>query len=766
VSRSLFLGFSGLAALCLLPAAAHAQPGFSLEETRIEADITGPLAEVTVYQRFANPYTEHLEATYTFPLHEDAAVDGAAMRIGEREIRAQIHTRERAREIYEEARDSGQSTSLTEQERPNVFTQSVANIPPGEAIEVVLHMVQPLTYEDGVYSFEVPLVVGPRFVPDGVEDAAQVSPPVTRDSAASSHTVDIRVSAELGMALGEVWSQTHPEMNIVVDDSEAGAWISEIPADRDFVLNFDPANEEPAVAMLAQDGHFALLFEPQPAPAPEEVVPRELIFVVDNSCSMSGRPIETVKEVMTAALEGMSPRDSFHVIRFSEGASALSPEPLQATPENVALGMQYIRDLEGTGPTHMMAGVQAALGYPDDPDRQRVVAFMTDGYIGNEREIIAAIDDRLGSTRLFSFGIGSSVNRYLLDRMADVGRGAVTYVLDNDDRDGKVAEFYQRISKPVLTEISVDWGSMDVADVYPARLPDLYAGQSMLVTGRYTGQIDEILVKGRQGDGRYMESIALTEVDGSGIASAWARAKVRGLENQQLWGDIDEVEQEITDLALDYQLLTRYTSFVAVEREVTNPEGAPPLSLDEPLVLPEGVTFSDGVEGGLSRASMRPGDPLITADAPEDAQGVTAVFPWGEIVSLRWDPARQRWYHRFLVPREVEEGFKEITLLITHRDGHTESVSQTLHIDATAPEFEAEAALEGDETVVWLTVEEPLRSVHVFPAGRPDERVRVDLRQFDGDELEVRLPGHYDNIEIAVKDAALNLHRQRVPVER
>lgn len=760
--RLLFLGFTGMVGVCLFPSIGHAQPGFSLEETRIDANITGPLAEVTVYQRFSNPYDVHLEATYTFPLHEDAAVDGAAMRIGDREIRAQIHTRERAREIYEEARENGQSSSLTEQERPNVFTQSVANIPPGESIEVILHMVQPLTYEDGLYHFEMPLVVGPRFVPDSVEDAAAVTAPVVDGS--SGHTVDIRFEAELGMPLSEVWSRTHPELVYDLDRTGASGELLGIPADRDFVLSLDPNNDEPAVAMLAQDGHFAMLFEPQPAPAPKAVVPRELIFVVDHSCSMSGAPLDTVKEVMGAALQGMSPRDSFQVIRFSEDASALSARPLQATPENVARGMAYISAMEGMGGTHMLAGVEASLDYPADPSRQRIVAFMTDGYIGNEREILAAIEDRLGGTRLFSFGIGSSVNRYLLDRMADVGRGSVTYVLDNDDRPTKVAEFYQRIARPVLTEIDIDWGDMAVSDVYPARLPDLYTGQSMLVTGRYTGEPDEIMVSGRQGGGRYQEGVPLSVVDGTGIASTWARAKVRGLEQQQLWGDIEEVEAEITALALEYQLMTRYTSFVAVEREITNPEGAPPLSLDQPLSLPEGVTFHDGVEGGLSRAAMRPGDPLITADAPEDAQGVTAIFPWGEIVSLRWDPVRARWYHRFLVPREVEEGFKDIALLITHRDGHVEMVEQTLHIDATAPEFSVEAAWEGAETVVWLPVEEPLRSVHVFPAGRPDERVRVDLRRFEGDLVEVRLPGLHEVVEVAVKDAALNLHRQRVAV--
>ena len=762
MKHSYFLAIAGLASLCLGATEAHAGGDFPLEGVTIDAVITGPIAELTVYQRFTNTHDEFMEATYMFPLHQDAAVDGAAMRIGGREIRAQLHTRERAREIYEEARDSGQASSLTEQERPNIFTQSVANIPPGEDIEVVLHLVQPLTYEDGRYRLDVPLVVGPRFVPAGVEDAARVTAPIAASPAAAGPRVSVSVEVEMGMALSEVWSSTHPEASVVADETGASVELLGATMTRDFVLNIDPANTEPVAAALAQDGHFALLFEPQPAPAPAEVVPRELIFVVDHSCSMSGEPLDTVKEVMDAALEGMLPGDSFQIIRFSEAASALGAVPLPATPENIARGRAYVQEMEGMGGTDMMSGVSAALGYPADPRRQRIVCFMTDGYIGNDRDILAAVEDQLGSARLFSFGIGSSVNRYLLDRMGAIGRGGVTYVLPDDDRASQMAAFYQRIARPVLTDIRIDWGGAEVEDLSPARLPDLVAGQSMLLTGRYTGELDEIVVQGRQGSRRYQESVRVYPVEGRGIASTWARAQVRSLEEEQLWGEDEAIVAEITRLALEYQLLTRYTSFVAVEREVRNPEGAPPLTLDQPLPLPDGVSLQDGTISGLSRDAMRPGDPLITADAPADAQGVIGALPWGELVHLRWDPVRQRWYHRFLVPRDVEEGEATLTLYVLHADGHVETLTQTLRIDASAPEFEAEAWWEGGETVIRLHVEEPLRAIHAFPEGQPDARVRLDLRQHTGDEILIRLPGQHASVTLAVKDSALNLHTQTI----
>ena len=742
----------------------RAEAGLPLEETRVEIDISGPVAEMTVEQTFLNDNEDFIEALYVFPLHQDSAVDAMVMRIGDREIRADIMEREEAREVYEEALESGRSAALVEQERPNVFTQNVANIPPGERIHVILHVVQPLTYEDGRYRFEFPLVVGPRFVPTGVEDAARITPPVSPGD--TGHRVSIDLQAWMGFPLADMESISHPEAEIFLDGSEGSLILDGIRADRDFVVELDPDVDSPQASLLVQDGHFSLLVEPPPAPEDSEILPRELIFVVDNSCSMSGTPIQMAKQAMRKALRGLRPGDSFQVIRFSEGASRLSSAPLAATPENIRLGLAYVDQMQGMGGTHMMAGIDAALEYTPT-DRKRIVCFMTDGYIGNERQILGAIADKIGSARLFSFGIGSSVNRFLLDRMATVGRGAVTYVLLNESPDGKVDEFYERIARPVLTDIEIDFGDMDVEGIYPKLIPDLFAGQPVRVVGRYRGSTDTVRVSGWMGNGPFSQEVAVEAVDdGSAIGTMWARSRVRSLQDEQHWGEIEAVKAEIIDTALQYDLLTAYTSFVAVEWRVRNPNGAP-LTLNQPLETPAGVDFERVFGSELSRRHMRPGDPLLTVDAPPDARDVLVIFPWGELERMRWDSRRERWYVRFLVPRGVEDGVYQIRVLAVMPDGSIQPLSEELYIDSEAPEFDLEATWEGDSTRVTLYAEEPLRSVHFFPPGRPDLRIRVDVRALnlqEGEPVEVVLPGRWVRISVMAKDLALNRIEEQVEV--
>jgi len=415
----------------------------------------------------------------------------------------------------------------------------------------------------------------------------------------------------------------------------------------------------------------------------------------------------------------------------------------------------------------MLAGIEAALDYPQDQKRQRIVCFMTDGYIGNEHEILGAIDDKLGGTRLFSFGIGSSVNRFLLDRMASVGRGHVTYVLLNDSPEGKVDAFYDRISSPVLTDIELDFGGMEVTDVFPERIPDLFTGAPVKVVGRYKGAVGPIRLTGRTGAGGYDEELHLDEQDeGVAIASAWARAKVRHLEEAQYWGEIEEVKNEIINVALEYKLLTRYTSFVAYERTVRNHDGSP-LRIDQPLATPEGVDFEAVFGSEVSRTHMRPGDPLLTVDAPQDAREVLAIMPWGELVRLRWDDIRERWYHRFLVPRGVEDGECAIDVIAILQNGQVERSEVKLFIDSTEPELVVVATWTAEGTLVSLLPEEPLREAQFFPAGFPDERIRVNVRALQlqpGEPVEVLLPGHLDEVTVVAKDLALNRIEQTIVV--
>jgi len=727
-----------------------------LKETRYSVLITGPYAEVTVEQTFTNPNEGFIEAIYSFPLHEESAVDDMSMRMGDRVVKGEIQTREQARDTYEAAKERGQTAALTEQERPNLFTQSVANIAPGEDIHVSLHMTQPLAYDEGVYSFELPLTVGPRFAPAGmVEDAALVTRPTAIGPTGA--TVDIDVLVEMGVRMDEVWSPSHSVYEREGDEiflTNYATSLSELRGDRDFVLNIDPAGDQPVASLLTQDGHFALTLEPQPAPEPAHVVPRELIFVVDNSCSMSGVPMAMAKEAMHQALDGMLSGDSFQVIRFSEAASGMSATPLPATPLNIERGHAFVDAMEGMGGTHMLAGIEASLDYPYDPERQRIVCFMTDGYIGNETEILAAIEDKLGPTRLFSFGIGSSVNRYLLDQMSEFGRGQVTYVLLNESPDGKVDEFYERIARPVLTDVELDFHGADIDATYPTRVPDLFAGEPLRIVGRYEGELSTVTVTGRQGHRRYEETLSLVPVDdGTAIASTWARQRVKALEKDQVHGEIDEVKAEIVETALSYRLMTRYTSFVAVEYRIRNEGGLE--TLVQPSEAPAGVDVVKAT-GELSRVYMPPGDPLLTIDAPAEAEEVIAIFPWGPVVELEWDSHRQRWFHRFLVPREIEDGEYTIRAFITMPDGTTEVWSELLVIDSLAPELDISLERDRGVTRVILRPEEPLRSVWIEPVGHPELRHRVDLRGRDQDAIEVVLPGLFDEVRVVAKDRAMN----------
>ena len=736
----------------LLSLAAASPLALPLENTRVDVLITGPYAELTVEQTFTNPNEEFIEAIYSFPLHQEAAVDEMWMRVGDRVIEGRIHERAEARELYEQAKDEGRTAALTDQERPNLFTQSVANLAPGETVSVTLHMIQPLTYEDGVYRFEMPLTVGPRFIPAGVEDAEAISRPVS--SGPTGATVDIHVTAELGSELEEVWSPSH-ELRPKVSGGHAVTSLTSAVGDRDFVLNMDLAGEEPVASLLVQDSHFALTLEPQPLPTEDQVVPRELIFVVDNSCSMNGVPLDMAKDAMRKALENLHPKDSFQVIRFSEEASALGATPLLATPENIERGIAYVNGMEGMGGTHMMAGIEASLDYPYDPERKRIVAFMTDGYIGNETQILGAIEDKLGSTRLFSFGIGSSVNRYLLDQMAEVGRGDVTYVLLEEDPAGKVDAFYDRIAQPVLTDIEIEVGG-EVMDVYPERIPDLFVGHPVRITGRFVGELGPVTLRGRAGGEVIEQTLHLTPVDdGSAIGSAWARQRIKALEREQLHGEIPEVKEEITLTAIDYGLLTRYTSFLAVDYRIRNPGGDGD-TVEQPNEGPAGVDLNASIGTDVSRIYTPPGDPLLTVDAPETADSVIAFFPWGEVAEMRWDESRHQWFHRFLVPRGVEDGEIFIRVVVTHPDGTIEVREQHMVVDSQAPEIVASVEAARGMTTVEVFPEEPLRTIEVFPVGRPDLRVELDVRDAQDHSFTLVLPGTWDEVVIVAKDLAFN----------
>jgi len=643
----------GLLAGLVLVAAAHAgpagpevtqgalqvlgQPGeplreFPLEHTDVVADVAGMVAHVTVTQRFGNPYQEPIEAVYVFPLPQNAAVNDMVMKIGERTIRGLIKKREEAKRIYEEAKAAGKRAALLEQERPNIFTQSVANILPGDTVLITIKYVQDLKYDHGVYEFVFPMVVGPRYIPgspvgrtgggwapdtDEVPDASRITPPVLRPGERSGHDIALELRLNAGVPIRGLRCTSHQVTVVSTGPSGAGVRLS--PLDRipnkDFILKYEVVGDKPEMALLAHraegSGYFMLMIQPKASYTPEEITAKEMIFVVDCSGSMSGEPIAKAKQAMRRFLRGLQPKDTFQVIRFSVTASGLSPQPLPATLENVERGLSYIDGLSGGGGTQMIEGIKAALDYPADPERLRIVAFMTDGYIGNETAILAAIEEKRREARLFAFGVGSSVNRYLLEGMARAGRGDVQFVRPDEETEQVVERFYERISKPYLTDLEVDWKELDVANVEPARIPDLFAAQPVIIKGRYQnpGQ-EEIVVRGRLAGKPWSQRLKVTlperEPEHEALGTLWARARIRAFMDRMWRGEQPEIVEQITATALEFRLMSAYTSFVAVEEKVVT-EGGETRTVQVPVPMPEGVSY----EGVFGEAA--PGIPMLSS---------------------------------------------------------------------------------------------------------------------------------------------------------
>ncbi len=631
---------------------------FPLEHTDVRASISGLVAVVEVVQHFTNPYEQKIEAVYVFPLPENAAVNDMLMKVGDRTIRGQIKQREEAKQIYEDAKAAGHMAALLEQERPNIFTQSVANIEPGNKILVTIRYVEDLAYDHGSYKFVFPMVVGPRYIPgqptgrqaggwapdtDQVPDASRITPPVLKPDERSGHDIRVSVRLDAGVPIQGLRSKSH-EVDIR-SEGDSAARVILLPKDRipnkDFVLEYDVAGESPQMALLthrsADSGYFTLMIQPQAEFAADEIAAKEMIFVVDNSGSMSGAPIEKCKEAMRRCLKHLNPNDSFQVIRFSETASALADKPLPNTPENVSKGLKYVDDMAGMGGTKMIEGIKASLSFPPDPERLRIVCFMTDGYIGNETEILAAIEQLLGEARLFSFGVGSSVNGYLLDRMAETGRGTVQYVRPDEDTTAAVMRFYERIDKPFLLDIAIDWADLQVADIYPRRIPDLFSAQPIIIHGRYQQPGSAaITLSGTVAGKPYSQKLPVelpeAEAANAALASLWARARIADLMARMYRGEVPELVEEVTRIGLEFRLMTAYTSFVAVEEKVVT-EGGQPKTVQVPVPMPEHVSY-EGVFGSAKGEVRRAMGPLAMAGPAGPAGARGQVFQTRPIASL------------------------------------------------------------------------------------------------------------------------------------
>ncbi|HEV7858450.1 MAG TPA: VIT and VWA domain-containing protein [Pyrinomonadaceae bacterium] len=592
-----------------------------LKHTDVKAEISGFLSRVVVTQEFENPFKDKIEAVYTFPLPQAAAVDDMTMRVGDRTVRGRILRREEAQAVYEAAREAGQVASLLDQERPNIFTQSVANIMPGEKVTVQISYVERLKYEEGSYEFVFPMVVGPRYVPgtptgkqgggrlpdtDRVPDASRITPQVAPEGMRAGHDISVDVTLDAGVPLDGLASKTH-EVDIErpgVSSAHVSLKDRAVIPNKDFILRYDVAGRRIEDALLTnrtdKGGFFTLILQPPDRVLAEDVNPKEIVFVLDTSGSMEGFPIEKAKEAMKLALGGLYPQDTFNLITFAGDEHILFEHPVPATKENLQKAQEFLRSRQGSGGTEMMKAIKAALDPSDAQDHLRIVCFMTDGYVGNEMEIVGEIQKH-PNARVFSFGIGGSVNRFLLDKMAESGRGEVEYVTLTDDGSAAARRFHERIRNPLFTDITVDWNGLPVADVYPKRIPDLFSAKPVILTGRYTGSGHGIIrLKGKLAGHDFVREVRVDLPDSEArhdvLATLWARTRIDDLMGQDYDGlqhgnPRADLKETITQLGLEYRLMTQFTSFVAVEEMIVT-DGGQPRRIDVPVELPEGVSRS------------------------------------------------------------------------------------------------------------------------------------------------------------------------------
>jgi len=591
-----------------------------LKATAASVDIVGVIARVKVTQVYRNEGRHALEALYIFPASTRAAVHGMKMTIGERVITARIEERQEARRQYQQALQSGQSASLLEQQRPNVFQMNVANILPGDEIKVELVYSELLVPERGVYEFVYPTVVGPRYSNTGAASAPDsehwVQNPYLRPGDPPATTFDFKAAISGGMPLKQVTSPSH-EMKVEFP-APARALLT-LPAalttatNRDLVIRYQLADNRIETGLMLYETSngerfFLCLVEPPRRFAPAAVPPREYVFIVDVSGSMHGFPLETTKALFRTLLGRLRPGDSFNVLFFSGGAWVLSPTSLPATEANRSLALSEIERQHGAGGTELLPALRQAFDLPRERrDVARTVVIATDGYVNVEREAFALVRNRLNDANVFAFGIGTSVNRHLIEGLARAGEGLPFVVLGPGEAPRAASRFLEYIESPLLTEVEVRMQGFQAYDLEPGRLPDLFAERPLVLAGKYRGEAaGEIVITGFTGEGRFERRIP---VDRSRVVSGaevlkhlWARERLSSLSDLAGPGDADaETRQEITRLGLEYGLLTEFTSFVAVDQFIRRQDGKV-TTVKQPLPLPQGVSelaVGGGMAGGV-----------------------------------------------------------------------------------------------------------------------------------------------------------------------
>lgn len=578
---------------------------FPLKATSVTATINGVIADVNVTQEYANLGKQPINARYVFPASTRAAVHGMRMTVGENVVVARIKEREAAKQEFEKAKTAGKSASLLEQQRPNVFTMSVANIMPGDKVIIELHYSELLVPERGMYGFVFPTVVGPRYstIPEaGAADHHQwLKNPYLKEGKEPTSAFAMNVTLAAGMPIQQVACSTHATDVTWDNKSQARITLAKSESkggNRDFILEYRLAGDQIHSGLMLYQGEeenfFTLIVQPPARVAIDSIPRREYIFVVDVSGSMHGFPLEISKALLRRLIGSLRETDSFNLILFDGAAYVMAPESVPADQTNIAAALNLIDKQRGGGGTELYRALEKALALPRTEGSARTTIVITDGYIAAERNVFGLISDNLNQTNVFAFGVGSSVNRYLIEGMAKAGQGEIFVVTQPQAAADAAERFKTYVQAPVLTGINIDFGSFEAYDVEPTIQGDLFAERPLIISGKWRGRSEgTIRVHGTTGSGPYDQAIDVAQSAPSEINSAlpylWARKRVSRLTDFAPREPDDSARQEVIRLGLTYQLLTRFTSFIAVLEEVRN-SGAPAKDTLQPLPLPKGVS--------------------------------------------------------------------------------------------------------------------------------------------------------------------------------
>jgi len=575
-----------------------------LKATQVDVRIAGVIAAVTVTQHYRNEGQRPIEARYIFPGSTQAAVHAMTVRLGEREIVAQIREKQRARLEYDSARREGKTTALLEQERPNVFSMNVANILPGDDVRVELQYTELIAPNEGLYRYVFPTVVGPRYRSPTASPANGSFPATAhlQPGVASHVSFDLTVRLNAPLPIHEVRCPSHKLEALGLGTGHVQLALADDAArdNRDFILEYRLAGERTATGLMLYqapdapdaENFFLALVEPPQAVAPVQINPRDYIFVVDISGSMHGYPLDTAKVLLRHLIGGLRPSDSFNVVLFSGSNKVLSEQSVPATQANIERALRTIDRMGGGGSTEIVPALRRVAALPKPADVSRSVIVVTDGYVAVENEVFQLVRHNLDHANVFAFGIGTAVNRHLIEGLARAGQGEA-FVVTKPERASEQAERLRHIiDSPVLTQLKARFTGLEVYDVEPAALPDVMAGRPVVLWGKWRGDPSgaKLVLQGHAASGSTTDVIdaPLPNPDAVALKHLWARQRIAQLSDEEALSGGQSQREPITALGLKYGLLTHYTSFIAVDQQVRTQQAATPVN--QPLPLPEGVS--------------------------------------------------------------------------------------------------------------------------------------------------------------------------------